>query len=46
MKSITFSKKSWHYQFADAGNYFPQRDENGNDIGDICEYTKAVMKFF
>jgi hypothetical protein len=46
MKTLTFNRKSWHYQFADKGGYWPRQDLEGNYVGDICEYTVAVIKFF
>jgi hypothetical protein len=45
MKSLTFNRKSWHFEFAEAGGYWPDKDDDGNYVGDICEYTKAIFKF-
>lgn len=40
MKSLTFNKSSWHYTMAHAAGFEPGNDNQG----DICEYTKAVLK--
>lgn len=52
MKTLKFSKKSWHYQMAIAAGYHPGRSrdpvtgEYTEKFGDICSYYTAVVKWF
>lgn len=37
MKTVTVSRKSWHYWLAERGCFWPERE------GDLCHYIGAVL---